>query len=99
MARLPRLVFLVTLLAARLPAQPVSPDTTLSADDHASRFLAQATFGPTTEAITELRNLGYDYNAWIDREVAKSATLAAPLVISAFTAGQITTITDRKSVV
>ncbi len=94
MVRLPRLVFLVTLLAARLPAQPVSPDTTLSADDHASRFLAQATFGPTTEAITELRNLGYDYNTWIDREVAKPVTLAAPLVVSAFAAGQITTITN-----
>lgn len=79
---------------ARLAAQSVQPDTTLSADDQASRFLAQATFGPTPEAIAELRNLGYDYNAWIDREVAKPATYAAPLAVEAKTSGQITSITN-----
>jgi uncharacterized protein (DUF1800 family) len=89
-----RCVLLVLALAARLSAQTVQPDTTLSADEQASRFLAQATFGPTTEAITELRNLGYDYGAWIDREVAKPATYAAPLAVAAKTSGQITSITN-----
>lgn len=92
--RLPRLVLTVVLLAAGLAAQTVQPDTNLSPDEHASRFLAQATFGPTTETIAELRGLGYDYNAWIDREVAKPATLAAPLAVAAKTSGQITSITN-----
>jgi uncharacterized protein (DUF1800 family) len=82
---------------AQLWAQPVQPDTVLSADEHASRFLAQATFGPTTEGITELRNLGYDYSLWIDREVAKPATLAAPLVTAALASGQITAIGNAQN--
>jgi uncharacterized protein (DUF1800 family) len=83
------LSFLVVFLLAKLSAQTVLPDNTLSPDEQASRFLAQATFGPTTKAITELRNLGYDYNAWIDREVAKTPSLAAPLVVAAFNSRQI----------
>jgi len=83
------LSFLVVFLLARLSAQTVLPDNTLSPDEQASRFLAQATFGPTTKAITELRKLGYDYNAWIDREVAKTPSLAAPLVVAAFNSRQI----------
>ena len=89
-----RLVLPVILLAGTLAAQTVQPDTNLSSDELASRFLAQTTFGPTTEAIAELRGLGYDYNAWIDREVAKPATLAAPLAVAAKTSGQITSITN-----
>jgi len=85
---------LLAAVAARLAAQTVQPDTTLSADDQASRFLAQATFGPSPEAIAELRDLGYDYNAWIDREIAKPATYAAPLAVEAKTSGQITSITN-----
>ena len=83
------LSFLVVFLLAKLSAQTVLPDNTLSPDEQASRFLAQATFGPTTKAITELRKLGYDYNAWIDREVAKTPSLAAPLVVAAFNSRQI----------
>jgi len=94
MARTLRPLIVAGLLLARLGAQTVQPDTTLSADEHASRFLAQATFGPTTEAITELRNLGYDYAAWIDREIAKPPTRSAPLVTAALAAGQITSITN-----
>ncbi|MDI1249406.1 MAG: DUF1800 family protein [Lacunisphaera sp.] len=89
-----RLVFLAALLLGRLAAQTVQPDTALSADEHAARFLAQATFGPTAESIAELRNLGYDYNAWIDREAAKPATLAAPLVTAALAAGNFTAIAN-----
>jgi uncharacterized protein (DUF1800 family) len=88
-----RLLFAL-LLSVRLGAQTVQPDTALSADEHASRFLAQATFGPTTESIAELRNLGYDYNVWIDREVAKPPTLAAPLVTAALAAGNFTAINN-----
>ena len=94
MAQTLRLVFIAALLLVRLGAQTVQPDTALSADEQASRFLAQATFGPTADSIAELRNLGYDYNAWIDREVAKPVTLAAPLVTAALTAGQITAINN-----
>lgn len=91
---LPRLILALSGLVAGLAGQTVVPDTNLTQDEHASRFLAQATFGPTTETITELRNLGYNYSAWIDREVAKPVSLAAPLVTAALTSGQITAITN-----
>ncbi len=89
-----RLVLPMALWAGALSGQTVQPDTNLSPDEHASRFLAQATFGPTTDSIAELSGLGNDYNAWIDREVAKPATLAAPLAVAAKSSGQITTITN-----
>lgn len=90
-----RLILVLSVLMAGVAvAQSVQPDTSLTPDEHASRFLAQATFGPTTESIAELRNLGYDYNGWIDREVAKPATFAAPLAVAAKTSGQITSITN-----
>jgi uncharacterized protein (DUF1800 family) len=85
------------LIGTPLLSQSVSPDNVLSADEQASRFLAQATFGPTTEAITELRDLGYNYSAWIDREVAKPATFAAPLVTAALSSGQITSIGNAQN--
>ena len=75
-------------------AQTVTPDNQLTTDELATRFLAQATFGPSPAALTELQVLNYDFNAWIDREVAKPATLSAPLVVSALTTGQVTTITN-----
>ena len=40
----------------------------------ASRFLAQATFGPTEAEITRLQALN-DYGAWIDEEIAKPRSL------------------------
>jgi len=82
------------LLANVSSGQTVVPDTNLTPDEQASRFLAQATFGPTTAAIAELRDLGYNYNSWIDREVAKPATPAAPLVVAALSSGQITAIAN-----
>lgn len=40
-------------------------------DEQASRFLAQATFGPTMAKITALKGLGPDaYQTWIDRQLA-----------------------------
>jgi len=75
-------------------AQGSSPDNQLTTDELASRFLAQATFGPSPDSLTELRNLNYDYNLWIDRQVAKPATLSAPLAVAALNAGQVTSISN-----
>lgn len=75
---------------AAILSAAVVPATDLSPDEQASRFLAQATFGPTMDSIAELRQLGYNYGAWIDREAAKPATSAVALLEAARTAGQIT---------
>ena len=70
-------------------AAPVTPNASLTADQLASRFLAQATFGPTPDAIAELAALHYDYRAWILREIAKPPTYALPLLEAAAAAGAI----------
>ncbi len=90
------LLLAITLLGISgiAKAQTVSPDNQLTTDEMASRFLAQATFGPSPDALTELRGLNYDYNLWIDREVAKPATLSAPLVVAALGSGQVTAINN-----
>lgn len=78
----------------------VAPNATLTPDQQATRFLAQATFGPSPDSLAELRGLGNDFNAWIDREAAKPVTLAVPLLTSARDAGQITAIdkaTNRRA--
>ncbi len=75
---------------AAILSAAVVPATDLSPDEQASRFLAQATFGPTMDSIAELRQLGNNYSAWIDREAAKPATSAVALLEAARTAGQIT---------
>ena len=72
-------------------AQSVSPNNQLSADQLATRFLAQATFGPSPDSLTELRGLNNDFNTWITREAAKPVSSAAALLATARTAGQITT--------
>src|SRR5436309_6903683 len=41
-------------------------------DADASRFLAQATFGPTDADITHLRNVGY--TAWLNEQFAAAPT-------------------------
>jgi uncharacterized protein (DUF1800 family) len=82
----------VCLWAVPARALPVQPNATLSADEAASRFLSQATFGATPEGIAELRSAGYDYNAWIDREIAKPPSYATPLVTAALASGGITKI-------
>ena len=43
-----------------------------SFDSDASRFLAQATFGPTSESIAHLRDVGYD--AWLSEQFARQAS-------------------------
>ncbi len=82
---------LVLLIGAGAGAA-VTPNANLTADQQATRFLAQATFGPSPDSLAELRQLNYDYSGWIDREAAKPVTSAAALVTSALSAGQITTL-------
>ena len=86
------MLLLGLLLANGARAQVVQPNSNLSQDAFASRFLAQATFGPTPEAIADLKSLGYNFNAWIDREVAKPPTYSAPIVTAALSSGGIKTI-------
>jgi uncharacterized protein (DUF1800 family) len=45
-------------------------------DEEAARFLAQATFGPTSSEITRLKQVGYA--TWIDDQLAKPATKMKP---------------------
>lgn len=70
----------------------VVPATNLTNDQLATRFLAQATFGPSPDALAELRSLNYDYGAWIDREAAKPVSSAVSILSIASAAGQIGTI-------
>jgi len=58
----------------RRPADPVGPTT----DTEAARFLTQATYGTTTNAITELRQLGYA--GWLDQQFAASNDRFLPYV-------------------
>jgi uncharacterized protein (DUF1800 family) len=44
----------------------------------ASRFLMQASFGPTSQAIQEVRDLGYA--AWIDRQLTLPPSLQQPYI-------------------
>jgi uncharacterized protein (DUF1800 family) len=88
-----RIPLLFVLAALPLAAQTVSPNTALSADALASRFLAQATFGPSPEAIAELRAMNYDYSGWIDAQVNKPPTYAAPLVRDALGSGALANTT------
>ncbi len=85
-----RSLFGLMAFPAAMLSAAVSPATDLSPDEQASRFLAQATFGPTMDSIAELRQLGNNYSAWIDREAAKPVTSAVALLEAARTAGQIT---------
>lgn len=79
-------------LLSSLCLAAVRPNTTLTNDQLATRFLAQATFGPSPDALAELRALNYDYGAWITREAAKPASSAVNILVVARDAGQITTI-------
>jgi uncharacterized protein (DUF1800 family) len=55
---------------------------------HASRFLMQATFGPTLEDIAAVRETGFE--AWIDSQLALPPSLLTPYIqqIKADAAGQ-----------
>ncbi len=67
------------------------PDTTTSSvggipsEEEASRFLAQATFGPTRTTINELRGMGPDpFNTWIDEQMELSPSLTHPYLAFLF---------------
>ena len=54
-----------------------APDAPADVNE-ASRFLTQATFGPTATDVARLTALGYD--AWIEEQLARAPTLGAPAV-------------------
>lgn len=89
----PRALCGVLMLAGILAGgrAAVSPDATLSADEQAARFLVQATFGPTSDSIAELRQMGYNYSAWIDAQAGKPQTKAMDILAAARAAGSIST--------
>jgi len=70
------------LLTAILPAAVV-PNATLSADQLATRFLAQATFGASPASLAELQALSYNYDTWITQQAALPQTLAVDLLVAA----------------
>lgn len=51
------------------PLQPQSVQDMVADDAQAARFLTQSTFGPNTEAIAELRQIGY--GNWLTRQFAR----------------------------
>ncbi len=63
------------------PTGETPPETSVSnldpADVAASRFLTQATFGPTPESITELKSKA-SYAAWIDEQMALPVSIVEP---------------------
>ncbi len=79
------------ILSTAALAQSVIPNNQLNADQLATRFLAQATFGPSPDSLAELRGLNNDFNLWITREGAKPISSAVAVLEAARTAGQITT--------
>ena len=85
------LIFSCLLLLTVGLTAAVTPNATLTADQLATRFLAQATFGPSPDSLAELRALSYNYSAWIDQEAAKPVSSAVALLIAAKAAD--TTIT------
>jgi uncharacterized protein (DUF1800 family) len=58
------------------PAGSTAPGT--PSPVQASRFLMQATFGPTTESIKEVLDLGYE--AWIDQQLALPSSFLRPYI-------------------
>jgi uncharacterized protein (DUF1800 family) len=80
----PALVLSIGFIASAIAASAgVVPNATLTPDQLAARFLAQATFGPSPDSLAEMRAMGYDYGAWIDKEAAKPASSAVVLLTDA----------------
>ncbi|MFT3781485.1 MAG: DUF1800 domain-containing protein [Nibricoccus sp.] len=86
----PLLLFVVLMVVSAARAAVV-PNSNLTADQLATRFLAQATFGATSASLAELQALNYNYSAWIDQQAALPASSAVAL-LNAAKAGD-TTIT------
>lgn len=77
-----RIIACFVLFSAGLNAA-ISPNATLTPDQLATRFLAQATFGPTSTSLAELQAIGYDYNVWITQQAALPVTSAVALMQAA----------------
>ena len=60
-------------------AVPPAPETGEISNAEAARFLTQATYGATSDAIEELQALG-SYEAWIDQQFAAPVSLTLPYV-------------------
>lgn len=63
------------------PAVPTPPETLPGASltaQQAARFLIQASYGPTTDSITDLQAKGID--AWLNEQLAMAPTLHLPLM-------------------
>ena len=86
---------LLVFLSARLTGA-ITPNATLTPDQLATRFLAQATFGPSPDSLNQLKALNYDYSAWISAEAAKPVTSAVAVLQTAKSANPITTF-DKSS--
>jgi len=53
----------------------------IPSEEHASRFLAQATFGPSDDRIAALRTFGANaYEKWIDDQLTKTPTNLLPYI-------------------
>jgi uncharacterized protein (DUF1800 family) len=55
--------------------------------EEASRFLNQATFGPTYEMIEELHDSGKSYAEWIDAQIAMAPTTLAQSIAAELSTG------------
>jgi uncharacterized protein (DUF1800 family) len=93
------LAFAVLVITRAFAAAPLShfPDALLHdgmegiaagpfTDADAARFLAQATFGPTSDDIAHLRNVGYQ--AWLDEQFTKPPSLEVPYLDWVLAGGQ-----------
>lgn len=84
--------FILAVVCAPLAASAaVVPNAALTADQASARFLSQATFGPSAADIVAFRPYQGNYEAWIDREAAKPATLVQNVLNAARAAGSFTT--------
>ncbi|WP_395377418.1 DUF1800 family protein [Marinicella sp. W31] len=66
------LIFKTDMEALMIP-EPSNPQMTAA---QASRFLTQATFGPSLAEIRRLQSIGYE--AWLNQEIAAAPTLQEP---------------------
>ncbi|MFT3870922.1 MAG: DUF1800 domain-containing protein [Nibricoccus sp.] len=85
-------IFASLVLFATTLSAAVVPNTALSPDQLATRFLAQATFGPSPASLAELQALSYNFDTWITQQAALPQTRAVDLLLAAKAAD--TTITS-----
>ncbi len=67
------------------PPPPTLPNTPPTANE-AARFLVQATFGPTNQAISDVQRDGYA--AWVEQQLNLPPTFTLPILEALATSGQ-----------